>query len=82
MSVSLHRLISVTVLLGLGSCEPVFDITDPAFIEECVRGHNKHRAAVKPAAANMRYMVNIRCFLIRDQLVSVKSVEVKHANEC
>uniref|UniRef100_A0A671T4Y5 GLIPR1-like protein 1 n=1 Tax=Sinocyclocheilus anshuiensis TaxID=1608454 RepID=A0A671T4Y5_9TELE len=56
MSDYLHLLISVTVLLGLGSCEPVFDITDPAFIEECVREHNKHRADVKPTAANMRYM--------------------------
>uniref|UniRef100_A0A673KS34 GLIPR1-like protein 1 n=1 Tax=Sinocyclocheilus rhinocerous TaxID=307959 RepID=A0A673KS34_9TELE len=37
------------------SC-PVFDITDPAFIEECVREHNKHRADVTPTAANMRYM--------------------------
>uniref|UniRef100_A0A673KYH0 GLIPR1-like protein 1 n=1 Tax=Sinocyclocheilus rhinocerous TaxID=307959 RepID=A0A673KYH0_9TELE len=56
MSDYLHLLISVTVLLGLGSFEPVFDITDPAFIEECVREHNKHRADVTPTAANMRYM--------------------------
>ncbi|XP_052410422.1 GLIPR1-like protein 1 isoform X1 [Carassius gibelio] len=53
---NVYLLISVTVLLGLCSCEPVFDITDPAFIEECVREHNKHRSNVKPTAANMRYM--------------------------
>lgn len=53
---NVYLLISVTVLLGLCSCEPVFDITDPAFIEECVREHNKHRSNVNPTAANMRYM--------------------------
>uniref|UniRef100_A0A8C1J233 GLI pathogenesis related 1 n=1 Tax=Cyprinus carpio TaxID=7962 RepID=A0A8C1J233_CYPCA len=56
MSEYLHLLISGMVLLGLVSCEPVFDITDPAFIKECVSEHNKHRANVNPEAANMRYM--------------------------
>ncbi|RXN30333.1 GLIPR1 1 [Labeo rohita] len=56
MSANLQVLISVTVLLGLVSCEPVFDIKDPAFIEGCVREHNRHRTSVRPSAANMRYM--------------------------
>ncbi|RXN27284.1 GLIPR1 1 [Labeo rohita] len=56
MSANLQVLISVTVLLGLVSCEPVFDIKDPAFIEGCVREHNRHRTSVSPSAANMRYM--------------------------
>ncbi|XP_043093709.1 GLIPR1-like protein 1 [Puntigrus tetrazona] len=54
----LQLLLCISVLLGsgLGSCDPVFDIKDPAFIEECVREHNKHRSGVKPTAAAMRYM--------------------------
>ncbi|XP_073688981.1 GLIPR1-like protein 1 [Garra rufa] len=53
---SLHIVISITVLLGLVYCEPVFDIKDPAFIEECVSEHNRHRTSVSPTATNMRYM--------------------------
>ncbi|XDV24394.1 hypothetical protein PO909_028596 [Leuciscus waleckii] len=52
----IHVLISVTALLKVVSSEPFFDIRDPAFIEECVTGHNMHRTEVKPSASNMRYM--------------------------
>ncbi|CAM2098244.1 unnamed protein product [Caretta caretta] len=31
-------------------------ITNQTFINACVREHNKHRTAVRPAAANMLYM--------------------------
>ncbi|KAK2893097.1 hypothetical protein Q8A67_013085 [Cirrhinus molitorella] len=56
MSDNLHILIFITVLLCLVSCEPVFDINDQAFIGKCMSEHNKHRASVRPTAANMRYM--------------------------
>ncbi|KAL0196493.1 hypothetical protein M9458_010065, partial [Cirrhinus mrigala] len=56
MSDNLHVLIFITVLLGLASCEPVFDIKDPVFIEECVSEHNRHRTNVNPPAEYMRYM--------------------------
>ncbi|XP_010216306.1 PREDICTED: glioma pathogenesis-related protein 1-like [Tinamus guttatus] len=45
------------VLGAAGGKRPVLpSITDKAFIEECVRGHNDCRAKVSPAASNMRYM--------------------------
>ncbi|XP_057180162.1 GLIPR1-like protein 1 [Triplophysa rosa] len=60
MSDSLHILLCVTVLLLFFShsrtAEPFFDITDPAFINECIKEHNRYRANVMPAASNMRYM--------------------------
>ncbi|XP_056101261.1 GLIPR1-like protein 1 [Rhinichthys klamathensis goyatoka] len=56
MSDFIQTLISVTVLLKVVSSEPFFDITDPAFVEECVREHNIHRTNVTPPASNMRYM--------------------------
>ncbi|XP_055047255.2 GLIPR1-like protein 1 [Misgurnus anguillicaudatus] len=60
MSDSLHFLLRVIVLLHFAphtqSTEPFYDITDPAFIKECVEEHNRHRANVNPSASNMRYM--------------------------
>lgn len=35
------------------------DITDEAFIDECVRGHNRARSSVTPAASDMLYMVGL-----------------------
>lgn len=57
MSDFIHVLISVTALLKVVSSEPFYDITDPAFIEECVTEHNMNRINVNPPASNMRYMV-------------------------
>nr|XP_055047247.1 GLIPR1-like protein 1 isoform X5 [Misgurnus anguillicaudatus] len=60
MSDILHFLLRVIVLLNFAphtqSTEPFYNITDPAFIKECVEEHNRHRANVKPPASNMRYM--------------------------
>lgn len=33
------------------------EISDEAFIEECVREHNRARSSVVPAASDMLYMV-------------------------
>lgn len=33
------------------------EITDEAFIDECVRGHNRARSSVRPAASDMLHMV-------------------------
>lgn len=35
------------------------EITDEAFIDECVRGHNRARSSVRPAASDMLYMVGL-----------------------
>ncbi|XP_017210734.1 GLIPR1-like protein 1 isoform X1 [Danio rerio] len=56
MSSCFQLLISACFLLGVFSSEYLFDITDRAFIDECVREHNQNRSSVSPTAANMRYM--------------------------
>ncbi|XP_051544140.1 GLIPR1-like protein 1 [Myxocyprinus asiaticus] len=60
MSSAVHILLFLIVLLNLAlyirTSEPVFNIKDQAFIDECVREHNKHRRNVEPPASNMRYM--------------------------
>ncbi|XP_073718538.1 glioma pathogenesis-related protein 1-like isoform X2 [Misgurnus anguillicaudatus] len=60
MSDFLHILLHVIGLLHFAHCakttERFYDITDPAFIDECVKEHNRHRANVNPPASNMRYM--------------------------
>ncbi|XP_073718532.1 GLIPR1-like protein 1 [Misgurnus anguillicaudatus] len=60
MSNFLHILLHVIGLLHFvphaKTTEPLYDITDPAFIDECVTEHNRHRANVNPPASNMRYM--------------------------
>lgn len=35
------------------------EITDESFIDECVRGHNRARSSVRPAASDMLYMVGL-----------------------
>lgn len=35
------------------------EITDEAFIDECVRGHNQARSSVAPAASDMLRMVGL-----------------------
>ncbi|XP_065129504.1 glioma pathogenesis-related protein 1-like [Paramisgurnus dabryanus] len=60
MSDFLHILLCVIGLLYFTprekTTEPFYDITDPAFIDECVKEHNRHRANMKPPASNSRYM--------------------------
>ncbi|XP_056312201.1 glioma pathogenesis-related protein 1 isoform X3 [Danio aesculapii] len=56
MSACFQVLISTCFLLGVFSSESLFDITDRAFIDECVREHTQNRSSVSPSAANMRYM--------------------------
>lgn len=48
-------------VIGKSVVSPVTipEITDEAFIDECVRGHNRARSSVRPAASDMLYMVGL-----------------------
>ncbi|XP_051974095.1 GLIPR1-like protein 1 [Xyrauchen texanus] len=60
MSTAMHLMFYLIVLLNLApyiwTNEPVFNIKDQVFIDQCVIEHNKHRSVVNPPASNMRYM--------------------------
>ncbi|XP_031418863.1 glioma pathogenesis-related protein 1b isoform X1 [Clupea harengus] len=49
-------LVCLSALLSVGSSGGLPDISDPQFIQSCVKLHNTHRSQAQPPARDMQYM--------------------------
>ena len=56
-------LVCLSALLSVGSSGGLPDISDPQFIQSCVKLHNTHRSQAQPPARDMQYMVRLSLLL-------------------